>query len=59
MSLFLVNTAFTDPNLVNIAKIGIIVASILAATIGVGLLNKNKSSYDGITLIELPVEQPA
>ena len=59
MSIFLTNTALTDPDLIGIAKIGILTASIIAAVLGVFLLNKNRSHYDGITNIELVLEQPS
>ncbi|OLS26367.1 MAG: Na(+)/H(+) antiporter NhaA [Candidatus Heimdallarchaeota archaeon LC_3] len=58
ISLFLANTAFVgvnDPSIVVTAKIGILVASLLAATIGMVLLTKNKSDYDSHTVIDIPV----
>jgi NhaA family Na+:H+ antiporter len=58
ISLFLANTAFigvSDPTIVGTAKIGILIASLLAATIGMILLSKNKSNYDAHTIMELPV----
>ena len=56
MSLFLANTAFILQTNIDIAKIGILVASIIAALIGVFLLDKYKSDYESVTEIELSTE---
>jgi NhaA family Na+:H+ antiporter len=49
MSLFIANSAFTDPSLLTTAKIGILAASLLAGTIGAVLLLLTTSERLGAT----------
>jgi len=56
MSLFIANTAFTNIADSNIAKIGILFASIIAAIIGIVLLDKFRPNYEGVTNIKLPMD---
>ena len=46
ISLFIANDAFADPVLTTTAKLGILVASIIAGTIGFFLLRSTISRYD-------------
>jgi NhaA family Na+:H+ antiporter len=45
MSLFIANLAFNDPIYIQEAKIGILLASILAGLVGFLFLNYNAKSY--------------
>lgn len=56
ISLFITNAAFTDPGLQATAKLAILVASLLAAGMGWGLLRLTSPSYDRVTGMEA---QPA
>ncbi len=51
MSLFITSSAFSDPALQSIAKLSILVASLLAAVIGTGLLLLNSPRHEGSTAI--------
>ncbi len=58
MSLFIAGAGFEDPLLLDAAKIGIIAASLIAATAGTVLLNLTTTSYRGVTRadVELATE---
>jgi NhaA family Na+:H+ antiporter len=49
MSLFIANAAFGDPELLDVAKLAILVASLLAGLAGWGLLTLASPSYDRAT----------
>jgi NhaA family Na+:H+ antiporter len=57
MSIFISSAAFQDinPELANIAKVGILFASLLASIIGLVLLSKSNKVLDKHSTIELPV----
>ena len=58
MSLFIAGAGFEDPLLLDAAKIGIIAASLIAATTGALLLNLTTTGYRGVTRadVELAME---
>ena len=58
MSLFISGAAFTDPALLDTAKLAILVASVVAALLGWGLLTLSSTPQEGNTQIELVVVNP-
>ena len=52
ISLFITNAAFTDPAVQATAKLAILIASLMAAGLGWGLLRLTSPSYDQVTQME-------
>jgi NhaA family Na+:H+ antiporter len=55
MSLFIAGSAFSDPATLAAAKLGILVASILAGMVGALLLSRTSPEYDRTTPVDLEV----
>ncbi|MFW9993378.1 MAG: Na+/H+ antiporter NhaA [Candidatus Odinarchaeota archaeon] len=49
MSLLIATAAFADPELINVAKIGILAASLLASVIGFALLIRSSPGYERVS----------
>jgi NhaA family Na+:H+ antiporter len=52
MSLFIASSAFAPPELLSLAKMSILVASLLASVVGVGLLMLTTSTQEGVSSLE-------
>ncbi len=52
MSLFIASAAFSDPTLLNAAKVSILAASVLAGVAGTGLMAINTTEQDSVTQYE-------
>ncbi len=56
ISLFIADAAFTDPELLSIAKISVFAASLLASVIGLSLLALTSPRTDQVTKLDVPIE---